>query len=145
VAKMQYPIEVSNIKSVPLYRDHNRPEVLFGGKCGALVSVRPCGEKYGDKTYLGILLGDLPLQVYASYNKESKELEIGGYSNPAIFVPELKEIVWGCGSWWGNIKSEEELRQISDDDIQNVWYVKMLKSMQEDAPHDTKEAMENIA
>jgi L-rhamnose mutarotase len=93
--------------------------------------VRPCGEKYKKKTYLGILLGDLPLEVMIMHNRETKELRIEPYRNPAIFVPELKEIIWGCGSWWGEIENEEELRQISDDNIQNVWYVKMLKVMQE--------------
>ena len=102
--------------------------------------VRPCDEKYGKKTFLGILLGDLPIEVYATYNTQTKEIDISAMSNPAIFVPELKEIIWGCGSWWGEIENEEQLHQISDDDIQNVWYVKMLKSMQEKSKKDSTEA-----
>lgn len=125
---IKFPIEVSEIKTQSLYGNKNKPN-SWCCKCGQLVQVRPCDEKYKSKTFLGILLGDLPLEIFITYNKESKELHISGYDNPAIFVPELREIIWGCESWWGEIKNEEELRQISDDDIQNVWYVKMLKTM----------------
>ena len=45
--------------------------------------------------------------------------------NPAIFVPELGKIIFGMESWWGRIKSEEELKDITDGDIENVWHVKM--------------------
>jgi hypothetical protein len=127
---IKLPIEVRSINNVPLYKDANKPSGWLA-ECGDLVQVRPCGEKYKEKTYLGILLGDLPLEVMIMHNRETKELRIEPFRNPAIFVPELKEIIWGCGSWWSEIESEEELRQISDDDIQNVWYVKMLKAMQE--------------
>lgn len=142
MGKIQYPIEVSDIKTIPLYRNSNKPDGLFGAKCGALISVRPCGEEYGNKTYLGIMLGDLPLDIFITHNPKTKELEVGGFSNPAIFVPELRQIIWGCGSWWSEIENEEQLRQITDDDIQNVWYVKMLKAMQEEktTPLETKES-----
>jgi hypothetical protein len=124
---IKFPIEVSSIKNEPLYKDINNPSGWLAA-CGDLVQVRPVGEKYKEKTYLGILLGDLPLEVFIMHNRETKELKIEPYRNPAIFVPELKEIIWGCGSWWSEIESEEELRQISNDDIQNVWYVKLLKA-----------------
>lgn len=142
---IKFPMEVQSLKIQPLHRDHNNPRTI-GGSCGTLVSVRPCGEKYGKKTYVGILLGDLPLETIAEYNRETKELSISGYSNPAIFVPELKEIIWGCESWWEEINSEEELRQISDEDIQNVWYVKMLKEVvkkPENTPEDKNGHDEN--
>lgn len=44
-----------------------------------------------------------------------------------MFVPELGRIVWGCGSWWHKIKSEDDLRQITDDDIDKVCYVQLAK------------------
>lgn len=31
--------------------------------------------------------------------------------------------------WRGEIENMEELMDITDDDIENVWYVKMLKGM----------------
>lgn len=128
--KIEFPITVKSIKKYPFYRNPNKPDGLFGEVCGTLVSVRPCGEEYGNKTYLGIMLGDLPLDVQVMHSSETGELEILNFNNPAIFVPDLKQIIWGCGSWWGVIENEEQLRQISDDDIQNVWYVKALKAMQ---------------
>jgi len=48
----------------------------------------------------------------------------------AIFVPELGEIIYGYASWWGHINSVDEIKDISDDDIDNVWYVQMLKAME---------------
>lgn len=127
--KIEFPIEVSKITTYPLYRNMHKPDGFGRAKCGALVSVRPCGDEYGGKTYLGIMLGDLPTGVMVTHNGETKELDVFPTHNPAMFVPELKQIIWGCGSFWSIIKSEDQLRQISDDDIQNIWYVKMLKEL----------------
>lgn len=80
-----------------------------------------------DKTYLGFLLGDLPIGLYIRHSPETLELSCSTTGNPAIFAPELGKIIFGMESWWGRIKSEEELKDITDDDIENVWYVKMLK------------------
>ena len=52
-------------------------------------------------------------------------------TNPAMFVPELKKIIWGCGSWWSKIKSEGDLKQITDEDIKNTWYVKLVSQLAE--------------
>ena len=131
MSKIECPIEVSEIKVNPLYRNPNKPDGPFGGKCGAFVSVRPCEEKYKGKTFLGIMLGDLPYEVIISHDKKTKKLEISPFSNPAIFLPEFNEIVWGIKSWWETIEKEEDLHEITDKDIQNVWYVKALKAMQE--------------
>jgi hypothetical protein len=50
--------------------------------------------------------------------------------NPAIFVPELNKVIFGYESWWSEITTEEELNNvITDHTIENVWYVKLLKSM----------------
>lgn len=127
---IKYPIEVSSIKVDPLYRNRNKPDGTFE-KCGAFVSVRPCDEKYEGKTFLGILLGDLPFDLIISHDPESKKIEISAFRNPAIFIPEFNEIVWGIESWWGVIEKEEDLHEITDKDIQNVWYVKVLKELQE--------------
>ena len=120
---IEYPITVNEIE--------NRTIDFRGLGCeqGSLVAVRPCGDEYGKKTYLGFYLGDLPLQNTISFNEEKGILKVGTHNNPAIFVPELGRIIWGCGSWWHEIKSMDELREITDDDISNVWYVKMAKSL----------------
>jgi len=39
-------------------------------------------------------------------------------------------------SWWDEIRSEEDFKRITDEDIQNVWYVKLMNQMAE------KEAVE---
>lgn len=133
---MEYPITVTKTE----FDDTEAitPKVLFGGKVGDFVSVRPCGDKYEDKTYLGILLGEAALSPYIRFNKESGVLKVGfGHHNPAMFVPDLNEIIYGCGSWWGKIKDEKQLREITDDDISNVWYVKAMKQLSEaQDPHN---------
>ena len=120
---IDYPFVVSNIETDKIDYDN----CLH--KSGVLVKIRPCGEEYKNKTYLGFLLGDLPTQIVSSLDNKTNELKISTIGNPAIFVPELKKIVFGYESWWGEIKNESELKEITDNDIDNVWYVKLLKKM----------------
>ena len=47
--------------------------------------------------------------------------------SPAIWVPDLKRLIFGRGSWWRVLKTPEDLRQITDADIDNVWYVQALR------------------
>lgn len=54
-------------------------------------------------------------------------------TNPAIWVPDQNRIVWGMGSWWGIIEKEEDLKKITNQDIENVWYVKALKALADGA------------
>jgi hypothetical protein len=76
------------------------------------------------------MLGEIGIQHNVFYNPEEKQLAVYFGSNPAIFVPDLNKVIFGYESWWGEIKSPEELREITDDDIQNVWYVKALKMLE---------------
>ncbi|PFQ34694.1 hypothetical protein [Bacillus cereus] len=122
---IEYPLEISGIDTP---KEKGIRTKTYNGKCGQLVKVRPCNEKYEGKTYLGIFLGDADIGLFVSHNSKSKELSITRHYNPAIFVPELKEIIYGAGSWWGKINSEEELKEITDADINDVWYVKMLQN-----------------
>jgi hypothetical protein len=121
---IEYPVEVSGIKILDGrgYRD---------SEVGSWVSVRPCAKEYEDKTFLGIYLGDLLTGGTEMYNVQSKQVEVMLNSNPAIYVPDLKKIVWGMESWWGVIDSPEKLRKISNADIENVWYVRALKDLSE--------------
>ncbi len=138
---IEYPIEVNEIKF-----NYKMPFDCYGmGKnnIGQLVKIRPCADEYKDKTYLGLFLGDVTLSPSVHYNREEKILDVtNGMSNPAIFVFDLKKVIYGCGSWWGVIKSEEELdKLITDETIENVWYVKMLKELskkdkKENSPDD---------
>lgn len=100
-----------------------------GTKCGKAVKIRPCGEEYQGKTYFGIYVGDVALSLGASI-KEGVVTVNQSFSNPAILIPELGKVVYGCESWWGMIETEEELKEvITDDTIKNVWYVKMLQQL----------------
>lgn len=120
---IEYPIEVSKINqdiNMSGYRDD---------EIGKFVRIRPCSKEYQNKTYLGLYLGELPVGFQISHNSETKELNVRFNTNPAIFVFDLKKIIYGCESWWGFIESEEELKTITDIDIDNVWYVKALKML----------------
>ena len=98
-------------------------------KCGTPVKIRSCRPEHGDKTYFGIFLGDMATSIGHSIKGETLTASFSGM-NPAIFVPELNTIIMGCESWWGEIKSEEEMSKlITDDTIKNVWYVKALTEM----------------
>lgn len=123
---IEFPITVNTLELAPLkYNDS------WHCKVGTMVAVRPCGEEYGKKTYLGFYLGDLPIQMTARFNEKDGALKCGTLDNPAMFVPELGKIIWGCGSWWHEIKSEKDLEQITDADINNTWYVQLAKKLAE--------------
>ncbi|MBQ3300888.1 MAG: hypothetical protein IJH04_01825 [Eggerthellaceae bacterium] len=121
---LEFPLEIADIKKKEtLYDGRN-----CSGKCGQLVAVRPCDKACGGKTYLGFFVGDLPTNIHVTYNSDSKVLTVNGsMSNPCILIPELGRLVWGYESWWHKIESADELKQITDDDIDNVWYVKALE------------------
>lgn len=68
-----------------------------------------------------LYLGELPVGFQISHNSETKELNVRFNINPAIFVFDLKKIIYGCESWWGFIESEDELRTITDIDIEMVY------------------------
>lgn len=111
-------------------------ELGFGGRglfrsCepGAWVSIRPCSEDAKNKTYLGVYLGDLPSNLAMGLTEDGKLAIKPCMHNPAIWVPDLKRVVMGYESWWDEIKSPEGLRQITDCDVNNVWYVQALKAI----------------
>jgi hypothetical protein len=71
------------------------------------------------------------LTARATFNPKTGVLEVGlAMHNPAIWVPDLKRIVFGMESWWGVIDNPDDLKQITDADIQNVWYVKALQGLE---------------
>lgn len=124
---IEFPVEVSKIES--------RGGIARGSKeVGSWVSIRPCSD---DKTYLGVYLGDMTADFFHSYNIKTKVLSVIPHGNPAIYVPDLKRVVWGCESWWGIIDTPEKLRKITNSDIENVWYVKALKELSAAPPDST--------
>lgn len=124
------------LENIEIANSHEtiRPSGVFGGqKPGTMVAVRPCADKYEGKTLLGMYLCDAPTGVIGRQEGETVMLEMIDYTNPAIYIPETDEIVWGYGSWWGEIESPEKLREITDEDIQNIWYVRALKQLEAQA------------
>lgn len=99
-------------------------------KVGSLCEIQPCGNEYEKKSFLGIYLGELPISIQTTFDKRSGMLTNFTVSNPAIFVPELKKIIYGMESWWRIIEKPEDFRGISEEDIENTWYVKLLRDME---------------
>ena len=91
------------------------------------VRVRLCEDS---KTYFGILLGEFPFHTTVSFKEENKKLKISSVTNPCILLPEQKKVVFGCESWWSRIKPGEDISDITDTDIENTWYVKLLRDIE---------------
>ncbi|MDR1897107.1 MAG: hypothetical protein LBR10_09990 [Prevotellaceae bacterium] len=100
---------------------------LERGKAG-FVRIRPCGEEYGNKTYLGILIGEMACGITSKIEANKMELSWSAY-NPAIFVPALNKIIFGGEGWWSEIEGSDDLKEISNLEIDNTWYMKLLKLM----------------
>ena len=119
---IQYPITVQALELDDLesYASTDRP-------IGSPVAVRPVND---EKTYLGFYLGDLPWQLIGRYSEDSCALDIRAIRNPAILVPALHRIVFGAESWWMMLKTTDDFKQITDDDIDSQWYVQLAKELQ---------------
>lgn len=126
IMDIQFRLKLSELKEIAppnnrAIRETSKP---------TLVAVRPCGEKYGNKTYLGFLIGDVALSSSVTITDDKIQCNWAHF-NPAIYIPEFGEVVYGCESWWSEIKKEEDFRQITDENIQNTWYVKLWNKMNE--------------
>lgn len=123
---IKYPLTVMGIT----YRKDNNPvdRITHSRReVGTYVAVRPVND---EKTYLGIYIGEFALGMHVAHHPQSQVLEVGcGFYNPAMYVPALKKVVYGAGSWWTQLESADDLKQITDADIDDVWYVKALRSM----------------
>lgn len=134
---LRFQIKLNSYKSIKYEEDDVINNAMY--KCGTPVKIMPCNEKYLNKTYFGILLGDIANSISISIDK-NQDLNVShSFYNPAIFVPELSTIIYGYESWWSKIENEEDLNKfITDDTISNVWYVKMFNSFNaKDETEDT--------
>lgn len=126
--EIEYPISVNKIEFEGKLGVQS--PVLFKDRQGKLVAVRSCRKEHGEKTYLGVYIGDIPLSAGVSWDKESGTLKFRtAMENPAIFIPELRCVVMGAESFWRVIESAEQLKKITDEDINNVWYIQALKQI----------------
>ena len=117
-------IKLSKIKEV----DHPTNSPVKENNESGLVKVRPCAKEYKDKTFIGFYVGDISSGSFVTIKEDKIVCNWSGH-NPAIFVPELNKIVYGYESWWSHIDNEEDLKDITDDTISDVWYVKLLKKI----------------
>lgn len=123
--KVLFKLKATQVKQVS-YSDDKPYKPNRGNS--HLVRVRPVGEEYKEKTFIGFYIGDIALSTGLSIEDDSI-FAFPAMHNPAIYVPELKKVIFGAESWWGEIKSEQQLNDITDGDIDNVWYVKMWKEL----------------
>lgn len=121
--EMVFPITVSAI-------DVKEQREIQTAKMGSWVAIRPCSSNDLNKTYLGVHLGDMNRSPLVYYHAKTEVLSIAPHANPAIYVPDLKRVVWGFESWWGVIDTPDKLKQITNADIDNVWYVKALRELE---------------
>ena len=120
---IEYPLTINGI-------ENGKIDISgLGHEIGCLCEIKPCGEEYKKKSYMGFYLGNLPIAIHTSFSRDTGILKNSTMNNPAIFVPELKKIIYGCESWWREIESVEDFMGISEEDIENTWYVKLLKSL----------------
>lgn len=132
---IEYPLTIMGI-------DNQKIDTSgLGHVCGELCEVTLAGKDTGEKSYLGIYLGDLPIAIHTSYNRDSGILSNSTMTNPAIYVFELRKIVYGCESWWRTIKSVDDFSGISKEDIDGTWYVQLLREMQKDEESRLSEAV----
>lgn len=110
------------------------PPFMDRCRCGDPVRVRIVGE---EGTHLGVYLGDFVCSdggAFMAYHKPTEEIRIPLRTNPAIFVPALRRVVWGAESWWAPVKDPDDLeRAITDADIAGQPYVQMLRALAEQA------------
>ena len=125
---IEYPITVTKIDVQEF-----DGKLLYHEDVGKLAKVRPCGEEYGGKTYIGIFLGDIPHSPHVSHNPQTGALQIRAHCNPAIFVPTLNKVIFGMESWWSIVRNEKDMdKEITDELINNQWYVRLAKMMSGD-------------
>ena len=126
---IEYPLTINGIEN---------SKIEYNQEC-KLCEVQPCGEEYKGKTFVGILLGNLPIAITSSFDRKTKILNVSTMNNPAILVPKIGKIIFGCNSWWREIESVEDFSEISEEDIENTWYVQAMKEMFGNEKPDEKE------
>lgn len=119
---IEYPLTIKGIENKKMDTTGISHDI------GCFVEIKPCNEKYENKTFLGIYLGNLPIQIISRFNNKTEILENSCLTNPAIFVPELKEIIYGCESYWREIENIQDFKDITEEDINNTWYIQLLKN-----------------
>lgn len=118
--RIRYPLTVSGIDVEEL------DDAMVAGRDApgtiVLVSFLEGDEKL---RRMGILVGNLPVAPIVSYDKDDGTLSVRPLTNPAIFVPSVGRIVWGCESWW-HPTTLDDLEQVVGDD---PWQMGIARAM----------------
>lgn len=132
IRKLTFSLAAANPELRALVSTEAKPFVRPLRDKNPLVSVRSCKDnhkaQHGDKTFLGLYIGDAALGAHVEIKGDEISCHLSQY-NPAIYIPQLDEIIYGCECWWSTIHSEEDLTAISDQDIKDTWYVKLLANL----------------
>lgn len=84
---------------------------------GKFVSVRPVSDNPEDKTYFGIMLGDM--NIFIAHRVEGDSVTLSScVGMPGIFIPALAQITYGPECFWKIIKSLDQLTEITDLDLE---------------------------
>jgi len=131
--ELELPIEVTGLHFTgKTIRENGYPK-------RSLVRIRPCGAEFEQRTFLGLYLGDVATTMGCSFNRETGVLELFlAHHNPAIWIPSRQRIVFGYESWWGPIESAEQLRAITNESIDGLWYVQALKALSSNGEKDVQ-------
>lgn len=86
---------------------------------------KPCGCT---TTYLGIHVGDIARGCSVRF-KDGALLFRPNCTNPAIWIPDRNELLFGAESFWGPVNDPKKLRLITREDCNNVFYVRALKEI----------------
>lgn len=111
---IEYPLTINGIKNEKISTD----PILSSARCGDLCEIKPCAKEYNGKSYIGFYIGDMATAIHSSLDNETKILTNRTMTNPAIFVPELKKVIYGYESWWRKIEKVEDFKGISEEDIE---------------------------
>jgi hypothetical protein len=131
VSRVKFLLAAQGLKDVAVSRESLFKKGFGASKKGCLVRVRPVGEAYGGKTYLGFYIGDGPAGASMKLEDGGSKMLIEFSGNPAIFVPDLGEMFFGYECWWCEVESEDDVREITNETIGGQWYVKALRAISE--------------
>lgn len=107
----------SPITDLKVDNGFSMPRIVRPYHSGEYVSLRMVtGET--EKTYLGLMLGDMNIGFGIRHQEGDTTAEIVGLmGNPAIFVPELSQLVYGAECWWKLIARPADMKDISNAEI----------------------------
>ena len=132
---IEFPVSINGIQNEE-----------FKTRCemaGKIVKVKPKGDEYGDKIYIGLLVGDIPAYNHISLLENTNILKVAPITNSAIFIFELNKLVLGIECWWDEVKTLKELFELETDE--KKWYMVFAKERVEDMKNQEDNVFDGFA